>query len=96
MQGNTCQKVRCSLGSGHGDGVSIEPPECPGPVPPFARVVVFWVRHAHTGCERREDKRRRSKCLMGIDCKFIAEGQTLRSRDRQEQYGTLFILRMGR
>jgi hypothetical protein len=32
-QGNTCQKVRCSLGSGRGDGISIEPPERLGPIP---------------------------------------------------------------
>ncbi len=86
MQGDTRQKARCSLGSDRGDGISIEPTEGPSSVLPFARVMVCWIGDAQTGFERREDKRRRPKCLMGVDGKFIAEGQTLRTRrDRQEE-----------
>ena len=85
MQGNACQKARCSLGSGHGDRISIESPEGYGTVLPFARVMFCWIRHAHASFERREDKRRRPKGLMGVDCKFIAKGQSARTLDRQEQ-----------
>ena len=96
MQGDTSQEARRALGSGHGEGISIVPPERPGSVLPFARVMFCWIGHAHTGLERREDKRWGPKCLVGIDCKFIAEGQTLRTRrDRQEQQGTALILRIG-
>ena len=84
MQGDTRQKARCSLGSDRGEGISIEPPERPGPVLPFPRVVVCWIGHAHTGFERREDQRGRPKCLMGVDGKFIAEGKTTRTLHRQE------------
>ena len=86
MQGNTRQEARCSLGSDRGDGISIEPTEGPSSVLPFAGVMVCWIGHAQTSLERREDNSRGPKCLMGVDCKFIAEGQTLRTRrDRQEE-----------
>jgi len=96
MQGNTCQKARRSPGGGHGDGISIEPTERPSPILPVTRIVISWIRHAHTGCERRKDNRRRAKCLVGVDCEFIAEGQMLRSLDRQEEYRAALILRLER
>src|SRR6202022_1786783 len=94
VQGNAGQKARGSLGSGHGDGISVESAKGPRPILPFARVVISWIGHAHSGGERREDERRRPKSLMGVDCKFIAEGWTTRAFDRQEQYGAVFILRL--
>jgi len=77
MQGNTRQKARRSMGSDRGDGISVEPPEGASPVPPLARIVVFGIRHGHTGRERREDNCRRSKCLMRVDGQFVADGDSL-------------------
>src|SRR5258708_7403954 len=85
MQGNSRQKARCSLRSDRGEGISVEPPEGPGPVLPFARIMFCGIGHAYTGSERRKDNRRRPKCLMSVDCKFIAEGKTTRTAHRQEQ-----------
>jgi len=95
VQGNARQEACSPLRGDRGDGVSIEPPKRPGTVPPFLKVVAFGIRHAETGRKRREDERRRPKRLMGVDCKFIAKGKTLLIRDRQEQYGVVFILRLG-
>src|SRR5260370_25408836 len=77
MQGNTRQKARCSLGSDRGDGISIEPPERPGSVLPFARVVACWIGHPHTGSKRRQEKRRRTESLRTGDFKLIYECQML-------------------
>ena len=92
MQCKTCQKTRCSLGRGHGERVSIEPAKGPGAIPPFVRIVAFGIGQAHRGTERRKDNRGRPKCLVSIDREFIVEGEAVRVRDWQEQYGTVLIL----
>ena len=96
MQGKTYQKAGGSQGSGRGERVSIEPAKCPGAIHPFLRIVAFWIGHAHRGAERRKDNRGRPKCLMSIDREFLVEGETMRSRDWQEQYSTVLVLRTER
>src|SRR5258708_5923659 len=94
MQSDAGQKTRCALGTNGGNGISIKPSERPGTVLPFARIVFCGIGHAYTGSECRQDNRRRPKSLMSVDCKFIAEGQTLRIRgDRQKQESTIVMLR---
>jgi hypothetical protein len=78
MQDCAGQEARSSPGSARGEGIPIESPERPSPVLPFARVVFYGIRHANTGGERRKDNRGRPKCLVGVDRKFIAEGDSPR------------------
>src|ERR1700679_4129031 len=83
MQQRLCKESSRALGGLRGKRAPVESAKGTPAIDPILRIVLRWIGHTQASSERRENKCRRSKCLMLINPELIVERQWRRRQNRR-------------